>query len=390
MQISLCRNIKLNFMKNTIECKKFIKSSKLRFNAIPILFLFIFTASHVFGDGSVTIRSSCSGWQYKSRAYVTKSLVLANSLQTVYTCNPCAAIIDGGQASVSLANCAYQKARYCNGIQVEGKVYKWYCNRGIDNALYSKMLEYEILRGEEEEAWEESNVTTDKVSISDSVIKIPNLNGNISTFGSAMESYLEINVWLENIEEGDTVCTSENLISIHRLSIYEDSLISSGVFTRGDFRLDIDAGVRTVQLEEFDANIKIPEKYALKMDSLNDKGQFLAVTINTHGGEIVSKKLYSIESNVPLIQNEQIQFTVSNSEVEQGYNISFNSISNNFKVVTLYDSNGAIIKKIYDFNLEKGEVWRQSFNTNDLKLNSGVYFFTYDDGENFVVQKVFL
>ncbi len=311
-------------------------------------------------------------------------------MQTVYTCNSCFSIPDGGQASVSLSNCAYQKARYCNGAMLEGKVYKWFCNRGIDNALYSKMQSYELLRDEDEVAWEESTLTTDEISISDSVVKIPNLNGFISTFGEAMESYLEINVWLENIDEGDTTCTSENIISTHKLSIFNDSLITQGVFNRGDFRISVDEGVRTVEIEEFDAEIAIPFEYSSKMDSLNDKGYFLAVTINTHGGGIVDKRLNMSESNVPSIQNELIQFIVSNTAMSENYNLSFNSINDNIKVITLYDSNGAIIKSIYDSKLEKGEVWQHSFNKNDLNLNSGIYFFTYDDGENFVVQKVFL
>ncbi len=346
-------------MKRTNEFKKSIKRTKLRVNPIPLFFLFIFISSNVLADGAVTVRSSCSGWQYKSRAYVTKTLVLANQLSTIYTCNPCWSIPDGGQASVSLSNCAYQKARYCNGAMLEGKVYKWYCNRGIDNVLNNKMQSYGMLRDEEEIAWEESNLTTDDITISDSLVKIPNVNGFISTFGDAMESYIEINVWLENIDEGDTTCTSENLISTHRLSIFNDSLIADGVFNRGDFELSVEDGVRTVRIDEFDASVTIPEEYASVMDSLNDKGQFLTVTINTHGGEIVDKRMNTIETNVPSIQNEQIQFVVSNTASMQNYNISFNSINDNVKVITLYDANGVIIKTIYDSKLEKGEIWKK-------------------------------
>lgn len=118
-----------------------------------------------FGHGSVKIRKKCGALnnRYTSNAWVTKSLILANQFQSVATCNHCYPVAWGGEASVSLEKCAWQKARYCNGIILSGQTQKWFCNRGEKNLL-NQFTRYGLnFDDSNENSFEKSDIKTGEV-----------------------------------------------------------------------------------------------------------------------------------------------------------------------------------------------------------------------------------
>lgn len=331
-----------------------------------------------FGHGSVKVRKKCGSLnnKYTSNAWVTKSLILANQYQSVATCNPCYPISWGGEASVSLEKCAWQKARYCGGAILSGQTLKWFCNRG-GKSLLDQFIRYGLNFDDvNENSFEKSNIETGEVAFKSKSIEIPSINGNLLTSGSGMETYFEVRVWICNYATNDTVYNDANTIKHGKIGIDDKTLVKEGFFKNLSISMEENGIERLLIIENLDVKIDIPEEHLALLNSEDDSEKEIVVEIITHGGgkneKSFDKMIEQSNQNTNIVSlNLALSYT-DNNEIR----INFDPIKDDIYTVVIYDINGAIVDEYSSSNfidLSTVELYLDR-----TKFQKGIYLVTYE------------
>lgn len=331
-----------------------------------------------FGHGSVKVRKRCGSLnnKYTSNAWVTKSLILANQYQSVSTCNPCYPVIWGGEASVSLEKCAWQKARYCGGAILSGQTLKWFCNRG-GKGLLDQFMRYGLnFDDANENSFEKSNIETGDVAFKTNSIEIPSINGSLLTSGDDMETYFEVRVWICNYKTNDTVYNNANTIKYGKIGIDDKTLVKEGIFKNLSILMKENGIERTLKIENLDVKIDIPEEHLELLNSEDNSEKEIVVEIVTHGGgkneKSFDKMIEQSNQNTNISSlNLALSYT-DNNEIR----INFVPIKEDTYTVRIYDINGVIVDEYSSVNfidLSSVEILLDR-----AKFQKGIYLVTYE------------
>lgn len=349
------------------------------FKILSIFALILLTSSISFADGSVKVRKNC-GWlsnKYASRAWVTKTIVLANQLQTVTTCNSCYPIAWGGEASVSLEDCAWQKARYCNGAFLSGLTQKWFCNRGGFN-FFSHFQKYNLNISEDaQNSYERSEIQTQEIVFNTSSISVPFINGSLYTSDNDMETYFEVKLWICDYSKNDTVYNDLNTIQSGRLGIVNGQILREGILNNANVSFDQDGTESTIVINDWSLQIAIPESYMELYNSEENPEIDFVVELITHGGGNPEKSIDAMilqtqKTTVTNLVNLELRYDIDNSLVR----INFDPISKDNYVIKIYDINGSVVEEFDSMNFKDMESVEILLDRS--KFQKGIYMVTYE------------
>lgn len=354
-----------------------------------MLILLVTQSNFSFGHGSVQVKKKCRGLErkYVSRAWVTKTLIVANHYQSVATCNPCYPISYGGEAHAFLSNCAWQKARYCHGAILDGKVSKWFCNRGNNYNIIEQFGRYN-LNFEYENSYEESSIQTGEIIFGSNQISIPSINGKLLTSGKGMETYLEVRIWVSDSSRNDTLYNDLNTIHYGKIGINDGELVKEGIFSNSNVSMLVNEFENSINISDLNLNIEITGKYRELLSDDYESDKEIVVEIITHGGGKNEKSFdMMIEQTNQGEEFDNINFGLQYIENDK-INISFNPIENDKYKVRIYDINGSIVSEYNSFEyLNDGSVEILLEKTNFTK---GIFLVTYEGTNNIFAKKMII